>query len=156
MNKYIIRKLVFIVTLGLLVYAPFGIAAYRSATTQDPYVLMAREIESLPIGGIDVLAVDGHKTNSDMVIIVIFVPEYPNWSERKDVENFKRDVIRIALDSDYSSVLILLGWDYPPPDYRVQGTILCEEPRADLCAWEYASGVSLNEQYTRWPGIGKP
>ncbi|MEK0324771.1 MAG: hypothetical protein QQN63_03625, partial [Nitrosopumilus sp.] len=56
--KYKIRKLVFILVLLALLASPFAIAEYRSQNTNDPFILMARDIErGFQSGEVDILAI---------------------------------------------------------------------------------------------------
>ncbi|HDZ14770.1 MAG TPA: hypothetical protein ENH60_07710, partial [Pricia sp.] len=56
--KYTIRKLLFLLVIVAMVASPFAVQKYNSMTTIDPYILMAREIEAFPSGGVDVLIVE--------------------------------------------------------------------------------------------------
>lgn len=154
--KYTLRKLAFLVILATLVASPFGIAEYKSLTTTDPYILMAREIERYPIGGIDVLYVADNPRIPDSLSILVFIPEYSKWSERKDVSNFKRDVLGTIANYGYKAVGILVGWDFPPPRFRAQGLISCLELRKSSCIWEPIPSIEVDPEYVKWPGIGKP
>ncbi len=157
MNKFLIRKLLFVASLALLVYAPFGVADYKSRTTTDPYILMAREIEAFPKGGVDVLYVGDNDGAKNSILVVTYIEDYPDWSLRQDQPNFKRHVIQTVARYDFESVLILIGWDFPPDrDFRVQGLFSCMELRRSSCEWEQVPSIKLKDQYIKWPGIGKP
>ncbi len=155
-HKYTIRKLGFIVFLAVLVYSPFGVAEYKSRTTTDPFILMAREIERQPIGNIDVLYLQEHPTREGAITLVAFLPDYPDWNDRLERENFKRDVISTVMGYGYNQVGITIGWDYPPPDFQVQGLIACEEPRASLCKYSPIPAQRVDPKYVVWAGIGNP
>ncbi len=156
MNKFLIRKLLFVTSLALLVYAPFGVADYKSRTTTDPYILMAREIEAFPKGGVDVLYVVDNDAVTNGILVVAYIEDYPDWSLRQDQPNFKRHVIQAVARYDFESVLILIGWDFPPEDFRVQGLFRCMELRRSSCEWEQVPSIRVRPDFVKWPGIGKP
>ncbi len=157
MNKYIARKLVFILVLVALIAAPFGIQAHQSANTTDPFILMARYIERLSSpGGVDVLNIIEDGPRGTQLLIMTYIEDFPNWSVRQDQENFKRDVVAMVSDYGYETVIVFLGWDYPPPAFRVQGSWNCQELRAGSCEWEVQPSVVIGAQHIKWQGIGKP
>lgn len=153
---YTLRKLGLILILVLAISAPWIVAEVKSRTTTDPFILMAREIEQYPIGNIDVLYLQEHPTKEGGITIVAFLPDYPDWSVRLERENFKRDVISTIMRYGYNSVGIIFGWDYPPPDFRVQGIISCLEPRASLCTYDPVPAQPIAPEFIPWPGIGNP
>ncbi len=154
--KYTLRKLAFLVVLAALIASPFAVQAYKSATTTDPYILMAREIEGFEKGGVDVLGIEDHQSIPGRIVLVSYIEDYSNWSVRQDQHNFTGAVLRAIARYDFESVLILIGWDFPPPDFRVQGLWSCEELRRTSCVWEIVPSVVVQEKYILWPGIGNP
>lgn len=157
--KYTLRRLGFLLILALLIASPFTIQAYQSATTTDPYILIAREIEGFEKGGVDVLSVEENTEVEDGVLIVTYIEDYPNWSLRRDQENFKSLVLQAISKKDFSAAVVAIGWDFPPipPEaYRVQGIWVCGELRRNSCTWEQVPSTQLLPQYTVWAGIGKP
>lgn len=156
MSKYTARKLVFILVLATLIATPFGIQAYLSATTTDPYILMAREIEQFEKGGVDVLNVEENRDVGDGVIILAYIESYPEWSLRQDQLNFNQHILRVIARYDFESASILIGWDFPPEDFRIQGAWVCEELRRGSCTWEKVASVIVRSEFIQWPGIGKP
>jgi hypothetical protein len=156
MDKYTIRKLIFILILVLLVASPFIVVAYESATTTDPYILMARAIEDYEGGDVDVLNLHDHPNISNGISLIVYIEDFPNWSIRKDQENFKRHVLQIIHDYEFDAVVIILGWDYVPKTFRAQGAWVCLELRSSFCEWDYIPGVEVPQEFIKWPGIGKP
>ncbi len=156
MNKYLVRKLLFVIALGLAIYAPIGVTAYQSRTTDDPHILMARYLEQLPIGGIDVLNLIDDDKRGVQLLVMVYIEDFPNWTIRQEQENFKRDVVAMTSDNGYDSVLVFVGWDYPPPGYRIQGIWNCQALRASECEWEPQPSVLVDSKHVKWAGIGKP
>lgn len=154
--KYTIRKLGFLVVLAVLVASPFIAQKYRSLTTTDPYILLAREIEAFPKGGVDVLNIIDHPQMANGVSVITYIPEFPKWSVRQDQENFKRwftDAIRSA---GWDQATLFVSWDYPPSDLKIQGGWLCDELRTDFCEWTYIPSQPIRPDYVIWEGIGNP
>lgn len=154
--KYTLRKLAFLVILVSLIASPFAIQEYKSLTTTDPFILMAREIERQPVGNIDVLYLQEHPDREKAITLVAFLPDYPDWTVRLERENFKRDVLSTIMGYGYNSIGIIFGWDYPPPKFQVQGIITCLEPRASLCTYKPVAAQPIAPEYVSWPGIGNP
>ncbi len=158
-HKYTFRKLGLIAFLAALVYSPFGVAAYKSATTKDPFILMAREIEAFPVGGIDVLHVGEIPSGqiSNGLRVLVYIPNFPDWSERGETENFKRMILAMTREREYDNLLISIGWDYPVKQMAVQGTWTCLDLRAtiDPCVWDLKT-FAVPAVFVKWPGIGKP
>jgi hypothetical protein len=153
--KFKIRKLIFLVVLFALVAAPFAYTEYRSSTTTDPYILVARELER-GTPGVDVLGAEDHPNLNGLMTIVFYIKDFPDWSVRQDQPNFQRAVLQAVARQDYTGALIIIGWDFPPPDYRVQGLWLCPELRRLSCEWEMVLGRQIPDKYMQWPGIGNP
>ena len=156
MDKYLIRKLVFILLIVAIIASPFAYLEYKSQTTTDPYILMAREIEDFELGGVDVLALKDHPNIPNGLTLLTYIEDFPNWTVRKDQENFKRHVTDIVRDYDYDAVVIIVGWDYPPKQFRAQGAWVCLELRASACEWDFIPGQTVPQEFITWPGIGKP
>lgn len=157
MNKYTIRKLVFILILMGLIAAPFGIQEYKSMTTTDPYILMARKIEAFSEGDVDVVDVEDHPS-LDSLLVITNILDYSTWSDRIK-ENFQRHVMFIVRDYDYDNVVIAIGWGAPAETVLLQREFICTNlrvTRADACSEIVFPGVPLLPQYNKWPGIGKP
>ncbi len=153
--KFLIRKLIFIGILAALIAAPFAYTEFRSATTTDPFILIAREVEAYG-QGVDVLSVTEHKSIDDTVVVVTFIPDYSSWSIHQDHANFNGAVLRIIARHGYIGTVIVIGWDFPPPEYRVQGAYVCLELRRVSCVWEKIASVEMLPEFTVWPGIGEP
>ena len=154
--KYTLRKLLFLLVIVLMVAAPFAVVEYRSLTTDDPYILIAREIEHFVKGGVDVLNVTDNVSRADGIVIIVYIPEYPDWNVRKDHVNFNQAVLQAIAKYEFTSVVIFIGWDFPPDNYRVQGSYACPEMRRQSCEWEQVPSIELRDDFIRWPGIGKP
>ncbi len=154
--KYTIRKLGFIVVLAALVASPFLVQAYESATTTDPFILMAREIEGFETGGVDVINLKDDPNVPNAITMLVNIEDFPNWSVRKDQHNFKNHVIRTIDRYDYEAVSIFLGWDWPAEDFHIQAVIVCPELRVSSCEWTYVPSTKVEPRYIEWPGIGNP
>jgi hypothetical protein len=143
------------VILVALALAPFGIAAYRSANTTNPYILLAREIEAFSPGDVDVIYVFELPDDVRTLAVVAHIEKYPEWKDKKR-ENFKRFILQLARDEDYyTSLHIVLGWNYTPETMHIQGIIVCGELKVASCKWEQVN-VPLSPEFIKWPGIGKP
>lgn len=156
MNKYTVRKLVFILVLVILIASPFGYIEYRSLTTTDPFILIARELEGFEKGGIDILNVIEDKDVDRGLVIVAYIEDYPNWSVRQDQQNFNRAVLQAIGVHEFNAVTVFIGWDFPPEIYKIQGVWVCPELRRGACEWEMVPGITLRREFIVWPGIGKP
>ncbi len=158
--KYTIRKLGFLLVLAALVASPFAVQTYNSLTTIDPYILMAREVESFSEGAVDVLLVqdDGRPEIRDGVIVVLSIDDYFRWSERI-VENFNRHVMNAVRPYEYERVLIAIGWGAPADSTLIQREVTCTNirvSRPDMCSTISVPGMRLPPNLIKWPGIGKP
>jgi hypothetical protein len=154
--KYTLRKLGFLLVLATLIVSPFAVQEYKSTTTTNPYILMARAIESFELGGVDVLEVSDWPGQAGGIRILTYIEDYPNWDIRRQQHNFKAHVVKVVGDYDFNSVVVVLGWDYPLKDFRIQGQWVCFELRATSCEWEYLNGIRIPSNVIKWPGIGKP
>lgn len=160
MNKFLIRKLLFVVSLALLVYSPFGIAEYKSRTTTDPYILMARELEAFSLPGVDAIWVwDNPGVKNGLAMLVNIAP-YPEWTSNQR-ENFTRYALEVTRGDDrgaseWVALELALGWDYPAESIRVQMVIICTDLRASSCYSQNVPGMTVIPQFIKWPGIGKP
>ncbi len=159
--KYTIRKLVFLLVLSALIATPFGIQEYRSLITTDQYILMAREIEAFPPGGVDVLIVEDVEDVPSVengVGVSLVIEQYPHWSERI-LENFNRQVMDAVRVYEYDEVVMLIGqWDVPADTVLVDWRITCTNIRVlrpDMCEAILLSGT-LPPSFLKWPGIGNP
>ncbi len=154
--KYTLRKLLFLLAIVLMVAAPFAVAEYRSLTTDDPYILIAREVENYVKGGVDVLNVLDNIERKDGILIIVYIPDYPSWSVRQDHVNFNQALLQAIGRYEFTSVVVFIGWDFPVDNFRVQGTYACPEMRRQSCVWAQVPSVELRDEFIRWPGIGKP
>lgn len=154
--KFLIRKLVFLGVLVSLVMAPFLISEYKSIHTTDPYILIAREVEAFELGGVDVLFVRDKPNDATGVEIFAYMPDYPDWSLRKDRVNFERHVLQAIIPYGFTKVIVVMGWDFPPEVMMIQGLIICEELRQLSCTWNPVPSVRLGDEFIQWPGIGNP
>ena len=147
----------FLVVLVALAASPCLVAEYKSLNTTDPYILIAREVEAFELGGVDVLFVRGRPEKDPTgVEIFAYMPDYSEWSVRKDRVNFERHILRVISRYGFESVTVVMGWDFPPEEMRVQGIIVCEELRQLSCTWSPVPSVSLEDEFLQWPGIGNP
>ena len=138
----------FLVVLVALAASPFLVAEYKSLNTTDPYILIAREVEAFELGGVDVLFVRGRpEKNPTGVEIFAYMPDYSEWSVRKDRVNFERHILRVISRYGFESVTVVM---------RVQGLIVCEELRQLSCTWSPVPSISLEDEFLQWPGIGNP
>ncbi len=153
--KFRIRKLIFLVILFSLVATPFAITEYQSRTTTDPYILVARELER-GTKGVDVLGAEDHPNHGGVMTIIMYIKDFPDWSLRQDQPNFQRAVLQAIAKHGYIGALIVVGWDFPPPNYRVQGLWLCPELRRLSCEWELVPAAEVPDKFMQWPGIGNP
>lgn len=153
--KYRIRKLIFLAVLAAMAMAPFAYTEYESRTTTDPFILVAREVEGFG-KGVDVLGAEAHRNIPNRLVLFMYIETFPEWDPRKDYPNFKVAVIQAAARYDFDSVLILIGWDFPPAVFRVQGLWQCEDLRRSSCVWQQVPSVVLTERFRPWPGIGNP
>ncbi len=153
--KYTLRKLVFLGVLAALVASPFIVAEYRSQTTTDPYILLAREIEAFE-KDVDVLNIIDHPQMPNGVSIITYIPEFATWSVRQDQENFKRWFTDAVRSAEWDQASLFISWDYPPSNLKIQGGWVCEELRADFCKWTYIPSQPVHPDYVIWPGIGNP
>ncbi len=154
--KYTIRKLLFLLSLVSIVATPFLVAEYRSLTTTDPFILIARDIENYDRGEVDVLYVVQNESDKTGIVLLAYIPNYPEWTERQGLPNFNQAVIRAIARQNFESVIIFIGWDFPPSEFRVQGTWSCPEMRRLACEWEKVPSVVVSEDFITWPGIGNP
>ena len=154
--KYTIRKLGFLLALVLMTAAPFMYQEYRSLTTTDPYILMARDIERFEKGGVDVLTIQENPELKNGITTVVYIKNYSEWSIRQDIPNFNRHVLRAIAKYSYTAAVIAVGWDFLPEDFRVQGVWICPELRRGSCEWEKVPSVQLDQKFVKWPGIGNP
>ena len=99
MSKFLIRKLLFVISLTLLAYSPFGVAAYKSANTKDPYILMARAIEAYATPGVDVIKVWDNPGVQDGLAVLVNIHPYPEWTPNIR-ENFTRHVLEVTRGDD--------------------------------------------------------
>ena len=154
--KYTIRKLVFLLLLTSIVLAPFAYTEYQSLTTDDPLILIARELEDFEKGGIDVLNVLEDEEIQGGLIIVVYIEDYPDWTVRQDQQNFNRAILQAIGKRGFEAVVTFIGWDFPPPIYKIQGTWICPELRRSACEWDIVPGITLKQEFVIWPGIGNP
>ena len=154
--RYRLRKLIFIVGLIVAIASPFLVAEYKSRTTNDPFILVARELETYGKGGIDVLGASQHPNREEIMTVFVYIPDFDRWTVRKDIANFQTRSLLAVSKYGYSGVLLIIGWDFAPPDYLVQGLYMCPELRRSACVWEQVPGQRLSAELTPWPGIGKP
>ncbi len=160
MNKFLIRKLLFVVSLALLAYAPFGVAAYQSRNTKDPYILMARAMEAFDPPGVDVIKVWDNPGVQDGLAVLVNIHPYPEWTPNTR-ENFTRHVLEVTRGDDrgesrWIALELAIGWDYPSEAIRVQLVIICTDLRASSCHSEKVPGMVVSPIHIDWPGIGKP
>ncbi len=156
--KYTLRKLGFILILAALVASPFAVQAYKSVTTTDPYVLMAREIEAFSAGDVDVVAVEPNASLEDGIVVILFIDDYLRWSERI-TENLNRHVMGVVREREYDEVLMVLGWGAPVEAFLVQQEIECTNLRVlrpGMCTTISVPGQKLPSSFIKWPGIGNP
>lgn len=157
--KYTIRKLGFLLVLAALIASPFAVQVYKSATTTDPYILMARAIEGFEKGSVDVVTVEDHFDLVDHLVVVANIPDYDRqWSDRVK-ENFERHVVALARDNDYGNLFIVIGWGTPVETMLTQLQFLCTNlsvNREDMCVKTDLGGAKTPKQYIKWPGIGNP
>jgi len=154
--KFVIRKLLFLLAIVSMGAAPFVYVEYKSLTTKDPFILMARDIEDFRKGEVDVLTVQENPELRDGITTVVYIKNYPEWSVRQDIPNFNRHVLRAIAKYNYTAAVIAVGWDFLPKDFRVQGVWICPELRRGSCEWEKVPSVQLNQEFIQWPGIGNP
>lgn len=154
--KYTIRKLLFLLALVSIVGAPFAYTEYKSITTTDPYILIAREMESYSKGGVDVLNVSDNPDRSDGIRMILFIQDYPDWSFRKDQQNLNQLALQAIGRYNFTSVVMFIGWDFKPNNYKVQGSWNCPEMRRQSCEWKAIPGIAIAEEFITWPGIGRP
>ena len=157
-TKYTIRKLGFVLILVALIVSPFGVQEYKSKTTTDPYILIAREIESFSSGDVDVLNVEDSPTVEESVAVFIFIDDYSRWSSRI-IENFNRHVTEIVRDYEYDEVVMIIGWGAPVEQMLIQRVIKCTNLRvlrSDMCGTEVVPGSRLSSEFIKWRGIGEP
>ncbi len=160
MNKYLIRKLLFVASLALLAYSPFGIAEYKSRTTTDPYILMARAIEAFDLPGVDAIKVWDNPGVQDGLAVLVNIDPYPDWTSNQR-ENFTRYVLEVTRGDDrgespFIALELAIGWDYPSDAVRVQLIIICTDLRASSCNAQKIPGMVVDKRHIEWPGIGKP
>ena len=154
--KYTIRKLLFLLVLGAMVATPFAYTEYKSLTTTDPFILMARDIRQFRKGGINVLTVQENPGLADGITTVLYIRDYPDWSVRQDHPNFNQHVLQAIAKYDYTGVVMAIGWDFPPDQFRVQGAWVCEELRRSSCTYESVPSIILKPEFIQWPKEGKP
>lgn len=160
MNKYLVRKLLFVIALGLAIYAPIGVTAYQSRNTKDPYILMAREIERWE-KKIDVVNVFDNTGVLDGLAVIVNIDPYPEWTP-KVRENFTRHVLAVVRGGirgegrEWVALELALGWDYPSREIRVQMLIICTDLRASSCTSQKVAGFVIPPSFIKWPGIGNP
>lgn len=159
MNKYLIRKVLFVAALGLAIYAPIGVTAYQSRNTTDPYIIMARDIERWD-KGIDVLKVWDNPGVLDGLAILVNIAPYPEWPSNTR-ENFTRYLLEVTRggdrgESEWTALEVAIGWDYPSEAVRVQMVIICTDLRATSCTSEQVAGFIVHPDLIDWPGIGNP
>lgn len=156
--KYTLRKLGFILVLVALISSPFAVQAYKSITTTDPHVLIAREIEAFSAGAVDVVAVEQNAVLEDGIVVILFIDDYLRWSERI-IENLNRHVMEVVRDREYDEVLMVLGWGAPVEAFLVQREIECTNLRvfrSEMCTTISVPGQKLPSSFIKWPGIGNP
>ncbi len=153
--KFRIRKLIFLVVLAALASAPFLVAEHKSRTTTDPYILMAREVQGFRLR-VNVLGIENHPNFEGVVTVFVYVRDFPDWTIRQDHPNFQTKVLQAAARQDFEGALILIGWDFPPPDYRVQALWMCEELRRQSCAWEAVPSITVPADKLPWPEARRP
>jgi len=161
MSKFLVRKLLFVAALALLAYSPFGVAAYRKATTKDPYILMARELEAFDLPGVDAVWVWDNPGVADGLAMLVNIPPYAKWTSNQR-ENFTRYALEVTRGddrgiSDFIALELAIGWDYPSEAIRVQLVVICTDLRASSCySQAVAPGMRVIPEYVKWPGIGNP
>ena len=155
--KYKIRKLVFILVLLALIASPFAIAEYRSQNTNDPFILMARDIErGFQSGEVDILAIFPFPDKPNILSFLAYIENFPDWSDNTQ-ENFKRYILDLSRGTDYDSIEIAIGWDFPPEQFRIQGIYICDETfKTANCPWFGDIGLRVDREFIVWPGIGNP
>ena len=154
--KYTIRKILFVLALVSIVGAPFAYAKYQSITTTDPYILIARELEGYNKGGVDVLNVSDNPDRPKGIRMIIFIPDYPDWSFRKDQQNFNQLALQAIGRYDFTAVVMFIGWDFKPDNFKIQGSWTCPEMRRQSCEWLAVPGIGIGKEFILWPGIGRP
>jgi hypothetical protein len=156
MNKYTVRKLVFIGILLALIAAPFGVNIWYQINNPDPFVHMARYIESFEKGGVDVLTIFEIGGSDRALAVLVYIKDYPDKWTSVDRENFNRWNLNMLRDNGYKGLELAIGWDYPPPNMRMQGVIVCTEPAAASCLPMQNVNIIVRPEFQRWEGIGKP
>ena len=155
--KYTIRKLVFILVLFALLASPFAVIEYRSLNTDDPFILMARDIEKgFQSGEVDVLAIFPFPEKPNILSFLVYIPNFSDWSDNIR-ENLKRYILDLTRGTDYDSIEIAIGWDFPPAQFRIQGLYICDKTfKSANCAWSGDLGLRVDTNFIEWPGIGNP
>lgn len=152
--KYVIRKLGLLLVVGLLIASPAIYKAYDRATTKDPFILIARDIEAYPTPGVDVINVVAAPNDLNELIILIWLPDMPNWSATEN-ENLKRYILQVLRGTRYTKVTIGIGWNYTIKTMRIDGVWQCTELKTASCTWD-TSTVRVSDSFLVWPGIGRP
>lgn len=157
--KYTLRKLGFLLVLAALIASPFAVQAYKSATTTDPYILMAREVEAFSSNEIDVINVDDHSGLENTVrVLVITIDDYSKWPERIQ-ENFRRHVMETVREYGYENLHLFLARKFPSKEIVIYQMLTCTNlrvMRAEMCVADTSVMELLLPQYIKWPGIGNP
>jgi len=156
--KFLIRKISFVLVLAILVTTPFAVVRYKSLTTTDPYILMARQIEAFDEGDVDVVTTEDHPNLDNGLTVIVNIPDYTKWSERIK-ENFLRLVMDTARAYNYDDLVIVIGWGAPVETMLIQRAIKCVNltvVRANACSEEAVPGAKIPSEYIKWPGIGNP
>ena len=151
--KFFLRKIGFLLVLGLLAATPWIIAEVERATTTNPHILMAREIATFPIS-VNVLNVFLRPESSDHLVVLLHIPKYPDWTG-KDRENLKRFILQIVRGSRYTKIDIAIGWDYTAETMRAQGAWKCSELSTTSCEWLKPNAV-IKPEFIKWPKEGRP
>ena len=152
--KYTIRKLAMLLVVGLLIASPALYSAYERATTKDPFILIAREIEAYPTPGVDVINVVVAPNDINELVVLLWIPDMPNWSTTEN-ENLKRYILQVIRGTRYNKVAIGVGWNYTIKTMRIDGIWVCSELKTASCEWS-TSTVRVSDEFLVWPGIGRP
>ncbi len=160
MNKYTARKLVFVGIVILLVFSPFvvprGMVMWEEIQNPDPFKAMARYIESFEKGGVDVLTVFDIPDSDKGLAVLTYIEDYSDTWTSKDKENFTRWNLNVVRENGYERLELAIGWDYPPPNMRMQGVVVCPEPRAAACLDLQRVNIVVRPEFLEWFGIGNP
>ncbi len=151
--KYTLRKLAMLLVVGLLIASPALYSAYERATTTDPFILIAREIEAYP-APVDVINVVVAPNDINELIVLLWIPDMPNWAATEN-ENLKRYILQVIRGTKYTKVAIGIGWNYTIKTMRIDGIWICPELKTASCEWN-TSTIKILDEFMVWPGIGRP